>query len=65
MNGVAHSLACSIIGDRDAVREGLLSVIDQTGADELMLTAQIYDHQARLRSFEIAAQVREELSAGK
>jgi alkanesulfonate monooxygenase SsuD/methylene tetrahydromethanopterin reductase-like flavin-dependent oxidoreductase (luciferase family) len=65
LNGVAHSLACSVIGDRDVVREGLLSVIDQTGADELMLTAQIYDHKARLRSFEIGAQVREELGASK
>ena len=65
LNGVAHSLACTVLGDRDAVREGLLSVIEQTGADELMLTAQIYDHAARLRSFEIAAQVREELIGGK
>ncbi len=65
LNGVAHSLACTVIGDRDTVREGLLSVIEQTGADELMLTAQIYDHAARLRSFEIAAQIREELSGGK
>ena len=65
LNGVAHSLACSVIGDNDTVREGLRSIIDQTGADELMLTAQIYDHTARLRSFEIGAQVRDELSAGK
>lgn len=65
LNNVAHSLACSVIGDADTVREGLLSVIEQTGADELMLTAQIYDHKARLRSFEIAAQVREALAGGK
>jgi luciferase family oxidoreductase group 1 len=63
LNNVAHSLACTVLGDRDAVREGLLSIIDQTGADELMLTAQIYDHKARLRSFEIGAQVRDELAA--
>jgi luciferase family oxidoreductase group 1 len=62
---VAHSLAYSVIGDRDTVREQLASIIEQTGADELMLTAQIYDHAARLRSFEIAAQVRDELAAGK
>ncbi|TDY43009.1 luciferase family oxidoreductase group 1 [Paraburkholderia rhizosphaerae] len=60
---VAHSLAYSVIGDRDTVREQLKSIIEQTGADELMLTAQIYDHAARLRSFEIARQVRDELSA--
>ncbi len=64
LSGVAHSLAYSVVGDRDAVREGLLSVIEETGADELMLTAQIFDHAARLRSFEIAAQVRDELIAG-
>ena len=60
---VAHSLACTVIGDRDAVRAGLQSVIEQTGADELILTAHIYDHAARLRSFEIGAQVRDELAA--
>ncbi|ASV99748.1 LLM class flavin-dependent oxidoreductase [Paraburkholderia aromaticivorans] len=65
LNNVAHSLACTAIGDRDAVREALKSIIDQTGANELMLTAQIYDHAARLRSFEIGAQVREELAAGQ
>jgi luciferase family oxidoreductase group 1 len=61
MSGVQHSLACSVIGDRDTVRDGLRSIIAQTGANELMLTAQIYDHAARLRSFEIGAQVRDEL----
>jgi luciferase family oxidoreductase group 1 len=65
LNSVAHSLACTAIGDRDAVREGLKSIIDQTGADELMLTAQIYDHKARLRSFEIGAEIHEELAGGK
>jgi len=54
-----------VIGDPDTVREGLLSVIEQTGADELILTAQIYDHAARLRSFEIAAQVRDEIAGAQ
>jgi len=61
LSSVQHSLACSVIGDRETVRDGLRSIIQQTGANELMLTAQIYDHAARLRSFEIGAQVREEL----
>jgi hypothetical protein len=43
------------------VREGLLEFIGRTGADELMLTAQIYDHAARLRSFEIAAEIQKGL----
>jgi alkanesulfonate monooxygenase SsuD/methylene tetrahydromethanopterin reductase-like flavin-dependent oxidoreductase (luciferase family) len=61
LSSVQHSLGCSVIGDRETVRDGLRSIIQQTGANELMLTAQIYDHAARLRSFEIGAQVREEL----
>lgn len=63
LSNVAHSLACTVLGDRDAIREGLQSIIEQTGANELMLTAQIYDHKARLSSFEIGAQVRDELMA--
>jgi hypothetical protein len=34
----------------------LRNFIKQTGADELMITSQIFDHAARLRSFEIAAE---------
>ncbi len=60
--GVAHALACSAVGSPETVRGQLASVIEQTGADELIVTAQIYDHAARLRSFEIAAEVREALA---
>ena len=35
----------------------------RTGADEIMVTAQVYDHAARLRSFEIAAEARDALQA--
>ncbi|MCA1327128.1 LLM class flavin-dependent oxidoreductase [Herbaspirillum sp. alder98] len=58
---VERSLACAVVGDRDTVREGLQNFIDDTAPDELMITAQIFDHAARLHSFEIVAQVREEL----
>jgi luciferase family oxidoreductase group 1 len=63
--GVAHSLACSAVGSAETVRAQLASVIEQTAADELIITAQIYDHTARLRSFEIAAEVREALAAAR
>jgi luciferase family oxidoreductase group 1 len=63
--GVAHSLACSAVGSPETVRAQLASVIEQTGADELIVTAQIYDHAKRLRSFEIAAEVREALAAAR
>ena len=38
------------------VRADLHNFVEQTGADELMITSQIFDHAARLRSFEIAAE---------
>jgi alkanesulfonate monooxygenase SsuD/methylene tetrahydromethanopterin reductase-like flavin-dependent oxidoreductase (luciferase family) len=60
---VAHSLACSVVGSPETVRAGLESIIAQTRADELILTAQIYDHEARLRAFEIGAQVRDAMAA--
>jgi luciferase family oxidoreductase group 1 len=58
---VDRSLSCAMVGSEETVRAGLRGFIDRTGADELMITGQIYDHQARLRSFEIAARLRTEL----
>ena len=46
----------SAVGSPGRVRERLAAILAETGADELMLTAHIYDHAARLRSFELAAQ---------
>lgn len=63
--GVRHALACSVVGSPETVRAGLESIIAQTQADELILTAQIHDHAARLRSFEIGAQVRDEMAAAR
>jgi luciferase family oxidoreductase group 1 len=60
--GVEHAMAYAVVGARDAVRDGLQAFIRATGADELMITAQIFDHQARRRSYEIVAAVREELA---
>jgi luciferase family oxidoreductase group 1 len=45
----------SVVGSPESVRRGLESLIAATDADELMLTAQIFDHEARLHSFEIVA----------
>jgi luciferase family oxidoreductase group 1 len=50
-----EALACTVVGEPEAVRGGLAAIAERTGADELMLTSQTYDHAARLRSFEIAA----------
>jgi len=45
------------VGAPDTVRARLESILQRTAADEIIATAQIYDHAARLRSFEIAAEV--------
>ncbi len=51
-------LSCAAIGSRDTVKRKLKAFIEQTGADELMITSQIFDHSARLRSYEITADLR-------
>jgi luciferase family oxidoreductase group 1 len=58
---VHHALACSAVGSPETVQAALESIIAQTQADELILTGQIFDHAARLRSYEIGAQVRDEI----
>ena len=50
-----HALACAIVGGPESVKAGLKTFIERTGADELMVTAQVFDHTARVRSFEITA----------
>jgi luciferase family oxidoreductase group 1 len=61
--GLDEALACSAVGSRETVRRAIERFIAATQADELMLTAQVYDHAARLRSFEIAAEIRAEGSS--
>ena len=48
-------LSCSAIGAPHTVRASLNAFIERTGADELMITSQIFDHGARLRSYEITS----------
>jgi luciferase family oxidoreductase group 1 len=50
-------LACSVAGSPESVRRGLLGFIDETGVDEIIIASAIYDHAARLRSYEIVADV--------
>ena len=52
-----QALTCAIVGSPQRIRQGLDAFIARTGADELMVTAQIHDHAARVRSFEILAEV--------
>jgi luciferase family oxidoreductase group 1 len=50
-------LAAAAIGSADTLRTKMHAFVARTGADELMITSQIHDHAARLRSYEIAAKV--------
>jgi luciferase family oxidoreductase group 1 len=52
---VARMTACSAVGSPEAVHGRLAAIVEDTGANELMIATQAYDHAARLRSFEIAA----------
>ncbi len=54
---LADSHACAIVGAPDTVKRGLEDFAARTGADELMVTANIFDHDKRKRSFEIIAEV--------
>ncbi|MEP6883534.1 MAG: LLM class flavin-dependent oxidoreductase [Gammaproteobacteria bacterium] len=58
---LADVLSCTAIGSPQTVRAALAAFIQRTKADELMITSQMFDHSARLRSYEIAAEVRNTL----
>jgi luciferase family oxidoreductase group 1 len=51
----ATMLACSVAGSPETVRRGLLDFIARTGVDEIIVASAIYDHAARLHSYEIVA----------
>jgi luciferase family oxidoreductase group 1 len=50
------ALSCSAIGSPETVERQMRAFGERTGADELMIVSQIFDHEARLRSYGIAAQ---------
>jgi luciferase family oxidoreductase group 1 len=52
-----RALTCSVVGSPDSVRRGLDAFVARSQPDEVMVTAQIFDHAARLRSFEIVAEL--------
>lgn len=62
--GVDQALRMSVIGNEATVRDGLQTLLNETGADEIMVNGQIFDHQARLHSFEIVAGVKGDLTKG-
>ena len=57
--GLEHALSLAVLGSPGAVARRLTEIVGRTGADEIIVTSQIYDHHARVRSYEIVASVRE------
>jgi alkanesulfonate monooxygenase SsuD/methylene tetrahydromethanopterin reductase-like flavin-dependent oxidoreductase (luciferase family) len=49
-------LQLSVVGSPATVRQGLDALIAETGADELMIVSDVYDHELRLRSFRLIAE---------
>jgi luciferase family oxidoreductase group 1 len=55
---IGQTLSAAVVGSPDTVRDGLAEFISRTAPDELIVVAQIFDHTARLRSYEITAGAR-------
>ena len=49
------------VGSVATVQRGVRAFLERTGADELIVSGHVHDHAARLRSFALAAQVRDTL----
>lgn len=54
--GVQNALACAVVGDVQQVQEGLAAFVARHKPDEVLVTANIYEHAARKRSFGLAMQ---------
>ena len=51
----------AVVGSAGTVRRRLVEIVEETRADELIAVAQIFEHTARLRSYEIGAEMMREL----
>ncbi|MDP9019148.1 MAG: LLM class flavin-dependent oxidoreductase [Candidatus Eremiobacteraeota bacterium] len=56
-----HMSQCAAVGSPHTVAKGIEAFITRTGADEVMIASMIFEHTARLRSYEIAATTQEML----
>ncbi len=52
---IEEALSCSAVGAPGTVEREIAAFVERTGADEVMITANIHDHAKRLRSFELVA----------
>jgi luciferase family oxidoreductase group 1 len=53
---VSARLACSFVGSPQTVRDGLTQFVTRTGVDEVIIASAVYDHAARVRSYEMVAE---------
>ena len=60
--GIDSVFRCSAVGSPETVQRDLANIISQTNADELIITAPIFDHEARKHSLSLTAQVRDSLA---
>jgi alkanesulfonate monooxygenase SsuD/methylene tetrahydromethanopterin reductase-like flavin-dependent oxidoreductase (luciferase family) len=61
---VESKWGAAVVGGPETVKRGLEAFLKATGADELIITSDIYRHADRLRSYEITSGVMKELIAG-
>jgi luciferase family oxidoreductase group 1 len=59
MTMIDQALSCSVIGSTKSVTNGLRDFVAKTRADELMITANVYEHSARLKSFGMIAKMQD------
>jgi alkanesulfonate monooxygenase SsuD/methylene tetrahydromethanopterin reductase-like flavin-dependent oxidoreductase (luciferase family) len=60
---IEHRTKYAVVGSPEIMRQRFREILEETRADELIVTAQIFDHAARLRSFEIGAEILRNISA--
>jgi alkanesulfonate monooxygenase SsuD/methylene tetrahydromethanopterin reductase-like flavin-dependent oxidoreductase (luciferase family) len=61
---VDETLSVAMVGTSSDVQRLLEDFVARTKADELIIVSQIYDHAARLRSYELASRIREQMAVG-
>jgi luciferase family oxidoreductase group 1 len=61
---IKDMLRYSFVGRKEAVQKQTLKFLEQTGVDELMVVSNMYDHGARVRSYQIFAEIMKELNEG-
>ncbi len=58
---IEAQMSYAIVGDKQSVKERLQEVLHETQADEFIVASQIFDHAARLRSYELIYEIVQEV----